>query len=292
MIDHPLKALIRQRVVAAFNDATKGEKPVTRRDTALFPPDSVAWRVHGDVVTMLIGGVASLLLQMLHPRVLAGVWDHSNFRADMHGRLRSTAKFIATTTYADADLARAAIAKVNAIHGKITGTLPDGTPYAALDPELLAWVHVTETCSFLSSWLRYGQPGMSRLEQDAYFAEMVRVAEPLGTDPIPRSRAEAEALIQHMRPQLLADHRTREVSRLVLTQRVGGPAVSVPSKMLMAAAVDLLPDWARRMHGLEAPGLALPAVRGGALAMAQTLRWAFDGSPNRRIHPAGEEMRP
>jgi uncharacterized protein (DUF2236 family) len=29
-----------------------------------------------------------LLLQMLHPAVLAGVWDHSNFRSDMHGRLR------------------------------------------------------------------------------------------------------------------------------------------------------------------------------------------------------------
>jgi uncharacterized protein (DUF2236 family) len=291
VIDHPLKVLIRRRVTAAFNDATRGEKPVTRRDTALFPPDSVAWRVHGDVVTMLIGGVASLLLQMLHPRVLAGVWDHSNFRADMHGRLRSTAKFIATSTFGDAELGRAAIARVNAIHAKIGGVLPDGTPYSALDPELLAWVHVTETWSFLSSWIRYGQPDMPVGDQDAYFVEMVRVAEALGTDPIPRTRAEAEALIEAMRPQLLADHRTHEVSRLVLTQRVGGPAVAIPSKVVMAAAVDLLPDWARRMHGLEAAGLALPVFRGGAMAMARTLRWAFDGSPNRRIHPAGEEMR-
>jgi uncharacterized protein (DUF2236 family) len=48
---------------------------------------------------MMIGGVSGLLLQMLHPAVLAGVWDHSDFRADMHGRLRRTAKFIAVTTY-------------------------------------------------------------------------------------------------------------------------------------------------------------------------------------------------
>ncbi len=48
---------------------------------------------------MMVGGVAALLLQMLHPAVLAGVWDHSNFRTDMLGRLRRTARFIAMTTY-------------------------------------------------------------------------------------------------------------------------------------------------------------------------------------------------
>jgi uncharacterized protein (DUF2236 family) len=290
-LDEPLRHFLRKQVTAAFNDASKGEQPITRRGTALFPPDSVAWRVHGDVVTMLIGGIASLLLQMLHPRVLAGVWDHSGFREDMHGRLRGTARFIATTTYADAALADAIIAKVNAIHAKVEGVLPDGTPYSALEPELLAWVHVTETWSFLSSWVRYGEPNMTAADQDAYFAEMVRVAERLGTDPIPRSRAEAEALIARMRPQLKVDERTREVSRLVLNQNVGGAAVAVPSRVLMAAAVDLLPDWARRMHRLPSPVISRPVVRGGATAMARTLRWAFDGSPNRRIHPPGEDMR-
>ena len=51
------------------------------------------------MTSMMVGGVAGLLLQMLHPAVLAGVWDHSNFRNDMHGRLRRTARFIALTTY-------------------------------------------------------------------------------------------------------------------------------------------------------------------------------------------------
>ena len=70
----------------------------------------------------------ALLLQMLHPAVLAGVWDHSDFRADMHGRLRRTAKFIATTTYDHADNGRAMIDKVNRIHARLAGVLPDGTP--------------------------------------------------------------------------------------------------------------------------------------------------------------------
>ena len=91
----PLRRAIAREVRGIFNDRARGERPVERRDDGLFAPGSPVRRVHGDVTAMMVGGVASLLLQMLHPAVLAGVWDHSNFRADMHGRLRRTARFIA-----------------------------------------------------------------------------------------------------------------------------------------------------------------------------------------------------
>lgn len=103
---------------------------------------------------MMVGGISSLLLQMLHPAVLAGVWDHSNFRTDMHGRLPRTARFIAWTTHGGREEAEAVIARVRNIHDRVGGTLPDGTPYAANDPALLAWVHVTEATSFLNAWRR------------------------------------------------------------------------------------------------------------------------------------------
>src|SRR5271166_1288622 len=138
------KAAIAAQVVALFNDRPPGEKPIARRDDGLFGPRSVAWRVHGDVTSMMVGGVAGLLLQMLHPAVLAGVWDHSNFRTDMQGRLRRTARFIALTTYGGQADAEAVIARVRGIHDRVHGTLPDGSPYAANDASLLAWVHVTE----------------------------------------------------------------------------------------------------------------------------------------------------
>lgn len=278
----PARGLLRRRVGALFHDPARGETPVQRRADAMFPPDSVAWRVHGDVVGMLVGGIASLLLQMLHPRVLAGVWDHSDFRADMHGRLRRTARFITVTTYASADEAAQTIARVRRIHAAVKGTLPDGTPYAADEPWLLAWVHVTEILSFLDGWIRYGQPDMPMAEQDAYVAEMARVGEALGADPLPRSRAGAEALIQRFRPELRVDHRTREVARLVLSQRLGPPLAAPASGMLMQAGVDLLPAWARRMHGLRGP-LAAPAVRGGVAGAAALLRWAFEGAPYRQV---------
>lgn len=270
-----LRASIRRRVVALLNDTQRGEAPVMRSDQALFAPDSVVWRVHGDVGSMMVGGVASLLLQMLHPSVLAGVWDHSNFRRDMHGRLRRTARFIATTTYAERDAAEAAIATVRRVHDRVTGTLPDGTPYSANDPALLAWVHVTETTSFLDAWIRYGEPLMSLADQDAYYAQMARVGHALGADPVPRSRAEARALLAAMRPPLHVDARTREVARLILAG-TGAPSIGeVPRKLAMQAAIDLLPPWARAMHGFKVSAVEKPLVRAGTFGVAQTLRWAF-----------------
>jgi uncharacterized protein (DUF2236 family) len=270
-----LKRSLMRQVRAVFNDSAKGETPVVRRPDGLFGPQAVAWRVHGDLVTMMVGGFTALLLQMLHPAVLAGVWDHSTFRGDMLGRLRRTARFIAVTGYDSHEAAEAAIARVREVHTRVHGTLPDGTPYAADDPRLLAWVHVTEAVSFLGAWIRYGEPGMSQADQNRYFAEFAIIAEALGADPVPRTRANAEALIADMRGELFADARTREVARMVLTQPAPNLAVKPIQDMIFQAAVDLLPDWAREMHGLPGPGLTTPAVRTGTRGMAATMRWVF-----------------
>lgn len=271
-----LKAALVGQVRSVLNDRATGEKPVQRRPAlSLFGPETIVWRVHGDVTTMMVGGVAALLLQMLHPLVLAGVWDHSSFRGDMLGRLRRTARFIAVTTYGGAEEAEAAIAKVREVHPRVSGTLPDGTPYSADDPHLLAWVHVTEAISFLDAWIRYSEPDMTRADQDRYFAEFARIAEALGADPIPRNRAEADALVAAIRPELRADARTREVARMVLEQPVPRLTMKPFQALTFQAAVDLLPEWARRMHGLSGPGLATPAVRIGTRGIAEALRWAF-----------------
>ncbi len=268
------KRLLAARVRRAFADPAKPRQPMQRADNGLFPPGSVARRVNGDVTTMMVGGIASLLLQMLHPAVLAGVWDHSNFRADMHGRLRRTARFIALTTYGDRDHALQSIARVRQIHDNVCGVLPDGMAYSANDPELLTWVHVTETLSFLDAWIRYAEPNMSMADQDRYFAEMAIVAEHLGASDPPTSRAETIRTIDAMRPSLHADHRTREVLALVL-QRPQISLDTVPLALIQRAAIDLIPSWARRMHRLPSSGLARPLVGGGTYAMARTLQWAM-----------------
>lgn len=271
-----MKRTLVGEVRALFNDTARGERPVAARPgDSMFGPDSVAWRVHRDVTTMMVGGVSSLLLQMLHPAVLAGVWDHSGFRSDMLGRLRRTARFIAVTTYGGREEAQAAIDRVRAIHARVSGTLSDGTPYRADDPALLAWVHVSEITSFLAAWRRYGEPRMPAADQDRYIAEMARIAEPLGAAPIPINRAEAAQLIAAARPMLQVDHRTVEVARLLLGQRPRRLAMAPLQAVTFRAAVDLLPSWARRMHGLADPPLARPLLRAGTFGLAETVRWAF-----------------
>lgn len=54
-------------------------------------------------------------------------------------------------------------------------------------------------------------------------------------------------------------------------------------KLMMNAAVDLMPPFAREMHGLSRPILP-PMVRGATFGIAQTLRWAFAGENYRKAH--------
>jgi uncharacterized protein (DUF2236 family) len=269
-----LRSALAGRVRSVFNDEAKGEKPVARSEHAYYKPNSVIWRVHGDVTTMMVGGVTALLLQMLHPAALAGIWDHSTFRDDMLGRLRRTARFIAVTTFGHRNDADVIIAKVIDVHNRVGGNLPDGTAYSANDPHLLSWVHLAEAVSFLDAWIRYGEPGMSAADQDQYFAEFADIAIALGADQVPKSRAEADMMMKIFLPELSCNARTKQVAHIVLNQAPPHPSAAPVQGIIMRAATDLLPRWARQMHGLKS-SRALPAVRGVTSGIASTLRWAF-----------------
>lgn len=262
----------------------EGDTPflVSTADAGFFGPESACWRVHGDFTSMMIGGVAALLLQMLHPRALAGVWDHSNFREDMTGRLRRTARFIAGTTYGSTSEALALIAHVQVIHDRVHGTLPDGTPYSANDPDLLTWIHVAEVSAFLAAYLRYRDPDFPPADQDRYFAETALIAERLGATQVPKSRSAVEAYLREIRPQLRHDHRTQEVARALLHQRSPNPATEPFLKLTFQAAQDLLPDWAAEMHGFRVAPVSRPAVRAAARGLGVVLRWALQNGVEAR----------
>lgn len=269
-----LRSQLVSKVRGVFNDVEGGEKPVPVSDEALFAKDSPIRLVHADIVAMMVGGVRSLLLQMLHPHALQGVLDHSNFREDMHGRLRRTARFIAVTTFGHRDDAMAAIARVNRIHAEVGGTLPDGTPYSATDPRTLAWVHVAEATSFLAAYLRHVRPDMPGAMQDKYYRQFAVVARELGADPVPLDRREAEQLFRGFKADLRSSPEAREVAQLVLTQRPRGTPPALQT-LLGAEAVALLPSFARSMLGLERPGLRSLPARAATWGMGKTLRWAF-----------------
>ncbi len=144
-------------------------------DAGWFGPESVAWRMHADLAT-IIGGLRALLYQTLHPLAMAGVADHSDYRHDPWGRLHRTSRFIAATTYGTSSEAAAAVARVQQVHERVHGIAPDGRPYRPHDPPLLAWVHATEVDSFLAAYHRYGAAPLGAADADRYVGEMAVVA--------------------------------------------------------------------------------------------------------------------
>jgi len=256
-------------------------------DPGLFGPQAVCWQVHGDFPSMLIGGICALMLQMLHPRVLAGVWDHSNFREDLLGRLRRTGQFISGTTFGSTHDANWLIDRVLTIHAQISGTAPDGSPYRADDPQLLTWVHVAEVSSFMAAHLRYLNPLLSLEDQDRYYAETARVAERLGARDIPRSAAEIDAYLQRMHPQLLCDDRTREVFRILRNAPAPSRLAKPMGSLMMQAGVELLPEWASGMFDLQMGEFKRKMIRVGVNRTAPILRWAVR---NASVHRARRRM--
>jgi len=203
----------------------------------------VAWKVHADFVSMMIGGISSLVLQAMHPQALAGVWDHSTFRTDLTGRLGRTAFFIAATTYGSREMAHRSIQKVNAIHQHIHGLDEFGKPYRATDPHLLKWVHLTETLSFLTAYQQYCHPKLTPEQQDQYFKEMKMLGEMMGAENLPESLAETEHAIAAYLPELFYGHRAQTIVNLLKdfpTSTFTKPLVTLFSK----AGFLNLPDWA------------------------------------------------
>jgi len=221
-------------------------------DRGLFGPDSVAWKIHADFISMMIGGISSLILQALHPQALAGVWDHSSFREDLKGRLGRTAFFIAATTYGPTDMANNIITKVNHIHTKITGLDEFGKPYSATDPHLLAWVHLTETRSFINSFEDYRKEKISPKEKDQYFLEMSSLGERMGAVNLPATYANTEKAIQGYIPELYFGERVKSI--IDLLDNFPSNLTAKPFIKLISRAGFLnLPDWVYPMIGKPTP---------------------------------------
>jgi len=244
-------------------------------DPGLFGPDSVIWRVHGDFPSMLCGGISALLLQMLHPSALAGVWDHSNFRQDMLGRLRRTSQFIAVTTFGNRHDASLLIERVKKIHLRVSGVDSYGQPYAASDPRLLTWVHVAETSAFLAAHLRFKNPRLSLADQDRYYREAALIAEALGATEVPKNVKEVARYLQSMRGKLRFDARTAEVTRLLREAPAPTWQAKPAMHVMLRSGMALLPDWAQAMSGQQIGALSRALLDAEMRLLAKTLRWSI-----------------
>ena len=253
----PLPAFLERHIDAAVLALTQPSAGPTidfsqpRGEEALAAPDSVSWRVFKNPVALFIGGIAAVILELAEPGVRTGVWEHSSFRTEPVTRLRRTGLAAMITVYGARSIAEPMIAGVVRKHGKVTGHTPDGAAYHANDIDLLNWVQATASFGFVEAYSRYVQP-LSGEEVDRFYAEAAPGARLYGAVSAPTSDAERQALFGALRPRLEASPMVLEF--LDVMRRA--PAFPTPLRplqwMLIRAAVDMTPDWARDLLGLSA----------------------------------------
>lgn len=205
-------------------------------DPGWFGPGSTVWRVHADAAA-LVGGIRALLVQAMHPTVLAGFDQHSAYREDPTGRLQATAAFVTVATFGSSQQAMAACERVRRVHRTVRGTTDGGVPYDAADPELLGWVHVALVDSLAEAVRRYGR---TPHDLDAYLAETAVIGDHLHAAHVPRTAADLEAGYAHYLPSLSVTDKTFAAHRFILDPPL--PAPMRPAyRVLAAAAVASLP---------------------------------------------------
>ncbi len=275
----PVLGQIRNQVVATTTSLfSHGPRPLQRTleyrgDPGLLGPDSVSWRVVGDVAAF-VGGIRALLIQTAHPEVVAGVEHHSAYRSDPLGRLTRTSFYVTSTTYGALPEVEEAVALVRRAHRPVRGRSERGRDYSAADPALAAWVHNVLTDSFLAAYQRYGARPLSQQEADRFVREQSRIGALLGAEPLPDS---ADALAQWVAEHPAAGPSQAQADVVAFLRRPPVPlGPGIGYRLLFEAALPTVPAPLLDTLGLE---VSDARARVGEAALT-ALRWALGHSPS------------
>jgi uncharacterized protein (DUF2236 family) len=233
------------------------------RARGLYGPESVTWRVNRELV-LLVGGGRALLLQVAHPRVAAGVAQHSNYREDPWGRLYRTLDVTTRIVFGGPEVAGKASRRLQGSHVKVQGvSAEDGARYDARDPDLLTWVWATLLDTSLLVYTRYVRP-LSLSDVSRYYDEQKLFAHACGVPEghYPATYEDFRAYWDRMVDEEL---RVTEAARAVADATLNPPApllvrpALVPlSEALGLVTVGLLPSRVREDFGFDwGPGREL-----------------------------------
>jgi uncharacterized protein (DUF2236 family) len=209
------------------------------------------------MIALLVGGRA-LLMQIAHPKVAAGVAQHSHFKDDPMSRLRRTMDTMWSITFEETAAARASLERITAVHSKVRGVVAPGeisfsaAPYDASDPELLLWVHATLIDSGMLAYHCFAKPLSSGDAEQYYddskvFARLFDIPESI----IPPTLAEFQ---QYMDAMITGDQ-----IAVGLTARSLATDILYPSPWFMKPAgpmfrlvtAGLLPVELRAAYGID-----------------------------------------
>ena len=220
-------------------------------------------------------------MQALHPGALAGVMQHSRYETDALGRLAGTTKWLTVVTFGDTAAADRECARVQGVHRKVVGTYIGSNgeiPYAAADPDLLRWVHIAFTDSFLATHQVWGGPIPGG--PDAYVREWAKSGELVGVVDPPRSVAELRDQLAAYDQVLAGGPAAASTVNFIRNAPLGAGA-KVPYAGLFAGAVSTMPAGHRALLGLPTVPLALTKPLVGALLGSLSLALGAS-SPSQR----------
>jgi len=249
-------------------------------------PGSLSWEINGDLASLAVGGSGAILMELLHPSVMAGVFAHSSYRTDTLRRARNTLGYVLRTTFGSTPAATRVIESVKRVHARIEGMRPDGVSYRALDPELIAWVHTSIPWAVMNAYHRYRRP-LRLEEKNRYLREQAVIGRMGGADRVPESVAEVEEYFEAMRPVLAFNEQTRS-----FLDFLAGRDEELPVPRLerfdrwcsIHASMDLMPEWAQRLTGTHVPEtLQRLWLRPHARLRAGLVRWASPELPCKRM---------
>jgi uncharacterized protein (DUF2236 family) len=249
-------------------------------------PGSVSWEIHGDLASIAVAGSAAILMEVLHPSVMDGVYTQSSYRTEPLRRARNTLGYVLRTTFGSTPAATRVIESVRGVHARIRGTRADGVAYRALDPELIAWVHTCIPWAVMSAFETTRRP-LSVSEKNRYLAEQAVIGRMGGADQVPETVRELETYVEAMRPRLEMTDQTRSFMAFLAGRSPDlpmGRAERIDAWLGMRGSMSLMPDWARRMTGTWLPralsrGLLAPSNR----LRARLVRWAYPELPCKRM---------
>lgn len=231
-------------------DSLRDEAP--DEEKGFWGPDSISWRV-GREKGLMLAGPATVLLQVAHPMVAAGVAEHSDFVEDPVHRLENTFRVVHRIVFGSVDTAIEEVRPIREMHESVRGNLEEsggvfdeGDPYEANQDRLLLWVHATLVEKAIDAYDRFIQP-LSYREKNEYYQESKMFARLFGVSEsvLPSTYEEFKTYYHKTLHKIDVTERAKEQCEYILE---GGPLFTHTARLNAAA---FLPSKLREQFGFS-----------------------------------------
>jgi uncharacterized protein (DUF2236 family) len=234
--------------------------------------------------------MAAIIMEVLHPSVMAGVFTQSSYRTQPLRRAQNTLGYVLRTTFGSTEAATSVIERVKKVHGQINGVRPDGVEYRALEPELIAWVHTCIPWAIMEAYSAYRRP-LSIAERDQYLKEQAPIGRMGGADWVPESMAELDEFVARMRPLMSFNEQTREFVDFLAGDAgefyQASKREQLERRLSISGSMALMPVWARHLTGTYQPALIEKTLLAPRVRLeCAAIRWAYPTLPCKEIATA------